>query len=289
MRIRLLAAFQLGIALTVFVSPAAMAEEPHASRAFYNTFSDSEEMTMGRSAAVDVEKDRPILSDAELTGYLNRIGAKVAAASQRPQLDYHFKVVDSPSINAFSLPGGYVYVNRGLLDVVESEAELAGVLGHEVGHVVAFHSMNDVARQSLANRAISEVKKAGLTQDQKIQGMIDEYGGTFLLFVNKKFSREEENEADLLGLYNTVRAGWDPNGLIAFLNRLINLGADKDLRAILLRNHPLPEERVEDLKAELKLSPPAKGLTKTSTAFRAMKDRLRTLPPPPPPPPSKQE
>ena len=276
-------ALQLGIALAVSLKPAAIAEEPHASRAFYNTFTDAEEMTMGRSAAEDVEKARPLLDDAPLTDYLNLVGMKVAAASQRPQLDYHFKVVNSPSINAFSLPGGYVYVNRGLLEVVESEAELAGVLGHEIGHIVAFHSMNDVARQSWANRAISEVKKAGLTQDQKIQSMIDEYGGTFLLFVNKKFSREEENEADLLGLYNSVRGGWDPNGLIVFLSRLINLGADKNLYAVLLRNHPLPEERVEDLKAELKLSPPAKGLSKTSSSFRAMKDRLRTLPPPPPP------
>lgn len=238
---------------------------------------------MGRSAAEDVEKTRPPLADAELTDYLNQVGRAVAAKSQRPQLEFHFQVVNSPSINAFSLPGGYVYVNRGLLEVVESEAELAGVLSHEVGHVVAFHSMNDVARQEWADRAISEVKKAGLTQDQQIQNMIEKYGGTAFLFVNKKFSREEENEADLLGLYNTERAGWDPNGLIIFLNRLAHAGAEKDLYAILLRNHPLPEERVADLKAELKLSPPAKGLIKNGDAFRRMKDHLRTLPPPPEP------
>jgi predicted Zn-dependent protease len=281
------AAVQLGFLLAAFAGSSALAEEPRASRAFYNSFSDAEETVMGRSAAEDVEKTRPLLVDAELTDYLNQVGQAVAAKSQRPQLEFHFQIVNSPSINAFSLPGGYVYVNRGLLEVVESEAELAGVLSHEVGHVVAFHSMNDVARQAWADRAISEVKKAGLTQDQQIQNMLEKYGGTALLFVNKKFSREEENEADLLGLYNTARAGWDPNGLIVFLNRLINLGANKDLYAMLLRNHPLPEERVENLNAELKLSPPAKGLKKNSSAFRTMKDRLRTLPPPPEP--SKQE
>ena len=282
-----LSAFRLAFLLAVFAGSPALAEEPKASRAFYNTFSDEEEMTMGRSAAVDAEKARPILNDTEVTDYLNQVGQKVAAASQRPQLDYHFQIVNSPSINAFSLPGGYVYVNRGLLEVVESEAELAGVLSHEVGHVVAFHSMNDVARRWWADRALHEAKKAGLTQDQKIQSMVEEYGGTFLLFVNKKFSREEENEADLLGLYNTARAGWDANGLIVFLNRLIQVGAGQDLYKMLLRNHPLPQDRVGLLKDELKLMPPAKTAKKNSTEFRTMKDRLRTLPPPPLP--SKQE
>jgi len=278
-----LSAFRLAFFLVAIAGSPALAEEPRASRAFYNTFSDAEEMTMGRSAAEDVEKTRPVLADAELTDDLNQVGQKMASASQRPQLEFQFQIVDSPSINAFSLPGGYVYVNRGLLEVVESEAELAGVLGHEVGHIVAFHSMNDVARQSWADRALSEAKKAGLTQDQQIQNLLEKYGGTALLFVNKKFSREEENEADLLGLYNTSRAGWDPNGLILFLNRLAHAGAGQDLYKMLLRNHPLPEDRVENLNSELKLSPPAKGLKKSSSAFRMMKDRLRMLPPPPPP------
>ncbi len=273
--------------LVALAASLALAEEPRASRAFYNSFTDEEEMTMGRSAAVDAEKARPILNDPASTDYLNQVGQKVAAVSQRPQLEYHFKIVDSPSINAFSLPGGYVYVNRGLLEVVESEAELAGVLGHEVGHVVAFHSMNDVARRWWADRALNEAKKAGLTQDQKIQGMVEEYGGTFLLFVNKKFSREEEDEADLLGLYNTSRAGYDANGLIVFLNRLIQVGAGQDLYRMLLRNHPLPEDRVGLLKDELKLMPAARNAKKNSTDFRTMMDRLRTLPPSPPP--SKQE
>jgi predicted Zn-dependent protease len=268
---------------TGLAAAAALAEEPKASRAFYNSFSDEEEMTMGRSAAADVEKDRPMLGDAGVDDYLDQVGQKMAAASQRPQLRYHFKAVNSPSINAFSLPGGYVYVNRGLLEVIESEAELAGVLGHEIGHVVAFHSMNDVARRALADRALNEVKKAGLTQDQKIQGMLDEYGGTFLLFVNKKFSREEEDEADLLGLYNAARGGWDPNGLIIFLSRLIQPGGSRDLYAMLMRNHPAAAGRVDDLKAEMTTLPPAKSAKKNSAAFRAMQERLRSLPPPPPP------
>jgi predicted Zn-dependent protease len=277
------------LTLALLAAPAAFAlEEPQASKALYNSFSDEEEMAMGRNAAQDVEKSQPILRDAALTEYVNRIGQKVASTSQRKGLQYHFKIVDSPSVNAFSLPGGYVYVNRALLEFVETESELAAVLGHEVGHVVAYHSMNDVARRWLVDRVMYEGQKAGLLNDQQIHDMIKEYGGTALLFVDRKFSREEENEADLLGLYNTSRAGWDPSGLVTFLRRLIRVGADRTLYELLLRRHPLPEERVETLATELKLAPPAAGLRKTSGAFRMMKDRLSTLPPPPPPPPKSE-
>ena len=276
------AACHFAVLLGVIGLAAAFAEEPRGSRAIYNTFTDAEEMAMGRTAAEDVDKTTPILADPEMTGYLDRVGQQVAAASQRKDLEYHFKIVNSPTVNAFSLPGGYIYVNRALLEIVESESELAGVLGHEVGHIVGFHSMNDVARRWLVDRVMYEGRKAGLVKDQEIQNMIEHYGGTALLFVNRKFSREEENEADLLGIYNSERAGWDPNGLIAFLNRLTGAGSRQDLYQQLLRNHPLPEERVQNLKGELKLSPPAQGLKKTSVAFRMMKDRLRTLPPPPP-------
>jgi predicted Zn-dependent protease len=262
----------------------AWAEEPVPSKALYNTFSDEEEMSMGRQAADEVEKKYKLLNDPEIESYAQEIGQRIAETSRRPKLDYHFKVVDSPSVNAFSLPGGYVYIDRGLLDFVGSESELAGVIGHEVGHVVAYHSMNDVARRWIVDRLVYEGQKAGLMNDQQIHDMLQQYGGAALLFVNRKFNREEENEADLLGLYNTERAGWDPRGLVTFLNRLTAFGADRDIVKLLLRRHPLPEERVETLSNELKLHPPRPGLTRSGAAFRRLKERLKRLPPSPPPP-----
>jgi predicted Zn-dependent protease len=279
----LLLAFLLA-ALTGLVGRAAWAEEPVPSKALYNTFSDEEEMSMGRQAAEDVEKKYKILDDKTIESYVQDVGRRVAEASRRPKLDYHFKVVDSPSVNAFSLPGGYVYVDRGLLDFVSNESELAAVIAHEVGHVAAYHSMNDVARRWLVDRLVYEGQKAGLLNDQQIHDMLQQYGGAALLFVNRKFNREEENEADLLGLYNTERAGWDPEGLVAFLNRLTEFGADRDIVKLLLRRHPLPEERVELLKTELKQHPPPVGLKRNSSAFRAVRERLKSLPPPPPSP-----
>lgn len=260
------------------------AEEPEPSKPLYNTFSDEEEMAMGRQAAEEAEKKYPLLREASVENYLADLGRQLAQASRRPRLEFHFRVMDTPVVNAFSLPSGYVYVHRGLFEFVETESELIGVLAHEVGHVVAYHSMNDVARRWMVDRLVYEGKKAGLLTDQQTLDVLNQYGGPILLFVDRKFSREEEDEADLLGLYNAERAGWDPNGLIAFLRRIGEQSITPGFAESLLRRHPLPAERVDVLRVELEQHPPARRLTKDTSKFKAAKARLQSLPPPPQPP-----
>ena len=148
--------------------------------------------------------------------------------------------MNTDSVNAFSLPGGYIYVHRGILDFVLNESELAGVLAHEVGHVVAYHSMNDLARRALVDRVIYAGKKAGLLNDQQVTDMMARYGGPILLFVDRKFNREEESEADMFGFYNAIRAGYDPQGLISTLGRLSKFTGNPTLVESLLMNHPTP-------------------------------------------------
>jgi predicted Zn-dependent protease len=259
------------------------AEEPTPSRAFYNTFTDEEEMAMGRKAAADTDKQMPILEEPLLTAYVNHLGQKIAAESRRPQIQYSFQIVNTDVVNAFSLPGGFVYVNRGLLGFVNNESELAGVLAHEIGHVVAYHSMNDVARRTLVDQGMYQLQKAGIVNDQQMVDMVQRYGGTMLLFVDRKFSREEESEADMLGMYNAIRAGYDPQGLVNFLARLSQFTGNPSLVEGLLMNHPLPGERVKTLRLELKEHPAPAGLIKDSAAFRAAKLQLKILPPAPPP------
>jgi len=259
------------------------AVEPTPTRAIYNTFSDEEEMAMGRQAAEQTEKQMVILNSPLLTAYVNNLGQKVAQASRRPQIQYSFKIVNGDSVNAFSLPGGYVYVYRGLLDFVANESELAGVLAHEVGHIVAYHSMNDVARRYWVDQGMYQLKKAGALDNQQMVDLVNKYGGPILLFADRKFSREEESEADMLGMYNAIRAKYDPEGLISSLARLAKYTGNPTLVESLLMNHPLPGERAAVLQTELKLNPPPEGLSKDSLAFKALKLRLKALPPPPPP------
>ncbi len=269
--------------LLVLASLPLRAEEPTPSKAVYNTFNDEEEMAMGRKAAEETDKQMVLLDSTLLTAYLNHLGQKVAQASRRPQLQYNFKIVNTQTVNAFSLPGGFVYVHRGLLDFATNESELAGVLAHEVGHIVAYHSMNDVARRYWIDQGMYQLKKAGMLDNQQMVDMLQKYGGPMLLFVDRKFSREEESEADMLGMYNAIRAGYDPQGLISFLDRLSNFTGNPTLVESLLMNHPLPGERVTALRAELKQHPAPPGLEKDSLEFRAAKVALKALPPPPPP------
>jgi predicted Zn-dependent protease len=272
------------ILLAVLAGLPLRAEEPTPARAFYNTFSDDEEMAMGRKAAEETEKQLPILIEPLLTAYVNHLGQKMAKESRRSEIQYSFKIVNTDAVNAFSLPGGFIYVNRGLLDFVNNESELAGVLAHEIGHVVAYHSMNDVARRALVDQGIYQLQKAGLVNDQQMADMMKRYGGPMLLFVDRKFSREEESEADMLGMYNAIRAGYDPQGLIGFLARLSQFIGNPSLVEGLLMNHPLPGERVKALRAELQEHPAPRGLTKDSLGFKAAKLQLKALPAPPPPP-----
>ena len=272
------------VLLAVLAGLPLRAEEPTPARAFYNTFSDDEEMAMGRKAAEETDKQLPILVEPLLTAYVNHLGQKVAKESRRSEIQYSFKIVNTDAVNAFSLPGGFVYVNRGLLDYVNNESELAGVLAHEIGHVVAYHSMNDVARRALVDQGIYQLQKAGLVNDQQMADMMKRYGGPMLLFVDRKFSREEESEADMLGLYNAIRAGYDPQGLIGFLARLSQFIGNPSLVEGLLMNHPLPGERVKALRAELQEHPAPRGLEKDSIGFKAAKLQLKALPAPPPPP-----
>jgi len=258
------------------------AEEPTPTRAIYNTFTDEEEIAMGRQAAEQTDKQMPILNSPLLTAYLNTLGQKLAKASRRPQIEYSFRIVNTDSVNSFSLPAGYVYINRGLLDFVANESELAGVMAHEIGHVAAYHSMNDVARRYWIDQGMYQLKKAGMLDNQEMVDMLQKYGGPILLFADRKFSREEESQADLLGMYNAIRAGYDPHGLVSALARLSKFTGNPTLVEGLLMNHPLPGERAAALRAELQQNPPPKGLETDSVAFRAAKAYLKSLPPPPP-------
>src|SRR5579864_24797 len=151
------------------------ADEPTPAKAFYNTFNDQEEMEMGRKAAEETDKQMMLLDAPELTAYVNEVGSKVAQASRRPEIQYSFKIVNTDTVNAFSLPGGFIYVHRGLLDFVVSESELAGVLAHEVGHVVAYHSMNDVARRYWVDQGMYQLKKAGMLDNQQMVDMLQKF------------------------------------------------------------------------------------------------------------------
>ena len=244
--------------------------------------SEQEEIEVGRQATTEIEKDLTLLSDEVVTSYVSELGRALASASERAALEYTFKVVDSSEINAFALPGGFVYLNRGLIEAADNEAEVAGVLGHEIGHVVARHGAEQVQRASYANLGLSVLGSilGGGTRGQ-IANIAAEMAASGVFM---KFGRDAEREADRLGAANVAAAGLDPNGMITFFEKL---GALRDGQSNVVErffaSHPQPAERVENIQ-DLVLTLRRTGdFSSTSRRFDEVKARLDDLPRPPGP------
>ena len=173
-----------------------------------------------------------------INNYVDRIGQELAKQSDRPDLPYTFQVVEDDSINAFATMGGYVYVNTGLIKKADNEAELASVIGHEIGHIEGRHSLEQMKERAISQGLLSA---AGLDRSQAVQIGVE-------LAVNRSNSRSDELEADQFGLENLTEAGYAPSGMIGFMNKLLEQGSSVPT---FLSTHPATSERIERLQAEI--------------------------------------
>ena len=243
------------------------------------SMSQEQEVELGREAAALIEEDLVLLDDAEVVAYINRLGQELVAGSGRPDLTYTFAVVDAEEVNAFALPGGFIYVHRGLIEAADNESELAGVLGHEIGHVVARHGVDQLQRAQLVNLGLGALGALlGDRRGASVGNMAAELvaNGTFM-----KFSRDAEREADQLGARNVASVGAAPAGMLTFFEKLDRLRA-QDPNAVerFFASHPSPAERIDNLSGLVAtLSASATLETDTST-FRAVRARLAALPRP---------
>ncbi len=213
-----------------------------------NLISESQEIAMGQQADSQVVASVGLYPNNDLQRYVQDLGAKIAKTSERPNLPWTFRVVDDPSVNAFALPGGFIYVTRGLMTYVENEAELAGVVGHEIGHVTAQHSVHTMSSQ--------ELTQLGVTAGMMIKPELQRYGqlvntGLGLLYL--KYSRDDESQADHLGLRYMLREGSDPRQLIQVFEMLSRVSASSGGGSlpVWLETHPSPENRSENIQKEL--------------------------------------
>jgi predicted Zn-dependent protease len=209
-----------------------------------NLTSEAQEISMGQQADQEISASLGLYPDEPLQQYIQQLGSKLAATSERPNLPWTFRVVDDPTVNAFALPGGYIYVTRGILAHLNNEAELAGVLGHEIGHVTAQHSVHRMATQQLAQLGLG----VGMILKPELQRYADIAGvGLGLLFL--KFSRDDENQADELGVRYMTRAGNDPHQLSSVMTMLdgISQGDGGGRIPEWLATHPSPHNRREHI------------------------------------------
>ncbi len=207
--------------------------------------SRSEEMAIGQRTDAEITSSYGLYPDARLNQYISDLGKKLAAVSHQPDLDFKFKVLDSPVVNAFAVPGGYIYLTRGILAYLNDEAELAGVIGHEIGHVTARHSAQLYSKAQVAQ--IGLALGAALSRTfQKFAGLAE--AGLTIMFLS--FSRENERQADDLGVLYASRAGYDGSrmaNMFVTLQRL-NPVSGRDGLPSWLSTHPDPPDRIEAIK-----------------------------------------
>ncbi len=246
--------------------------------------SQQQEVQMGAEYAAQVEQQLPIVQDAEINRYINVLGDSIAMLADDRDLDWRFRVVDSREVNAFAIPGGFIYVNRGLIERTTNMAQLAGVLGHEIGHVTKRHSIDQMNKAQGANIGITLAcvltsvcnNQAGATAIQ---------AGAGALFA--KFSRDDEAESDQEAIKGVIRAGIHPNGIPQMFEILLaERNGERGGVDAWFSTHPLEEDRIAETRAAIAKIDPAilNQLRMDSPNYQAFKRRVQSLPPSPTPP-----
>lgn len=242
--------FTSGLAAAVLI--AGCARNPATGKNELMLVSESQEIQMGTEYDKEVVASIGLYPDPALQTYIQNLGTRLAATSERTKLPWTFRVVDDPAVNAFAVPGGYIYVTRGILAHLNSEAELAGVVGHEIGHVTARHTASQMSKQQLAG--------LGLVIGSIASSTVERYAGIAgqalsILFL--KFSRDDENQADELGLRYMGRANYDPRQMAPIFNMLSRVGASSGGGRLpeWLSTHPDPGNRLQHINTMISRLP----------------------------------
>ena len=235
-----------------------------------NIFTYEEELQFGREFVAQHEKQVKLYRDPVVTRYINDLGQTLVRYSKRNNIPYTFKVVETRGINAYAVPGGFIYVHLDLIRATKSEAELAAVIGHEIGHIVGQHSMKrltqvysvELLKQLILDKDSGEFKK--LIADILAAGLIFRY------------SRDHERESDFYGVQNIYDAGISPEGAATFFETLRTV-QKREPSALekFLSTHPVPTERVVNVRNQITGLPPKRGLRTNSARFRQIKRRIQ--------------
>jgi predicted Zn-dependent protease len=246
------------------------ATNPATGQREFSLMSEAQEIQLGQEMDPQVKQEMGVYNDAELQRYVSDVGMRLARASERPNLPWSFTVVDEPAVNAFALPGGKIYLTRGILAFLHDETQLAGVLGHEIGHVTARHSAQQYTKATSAGVGLA-LLGIFVPEAQPYQGIAEQALGMLFL----KYGRDDELQADRLGVQYTGKTGWNPAGVAGMLRTLARLDeANGSRRGVpnWLSTHPAPADRVAQVQRFIEEHPSVVG---TSGANRGSNDLSR--------------
>ena len=251
------ARFLLPVTLTALaLTSTGCATNPATGKTQLSLYSEAQEIEMGRSSDPQIVSQYGLVPDEDLRTYVAGVGARLAAESERPDLPWTFRVLNDPVVNAFALPGGYIYVTRGILAHMGSEAELAAVLGHEIGHVTARHGVNRLSKAQLAQIGLGVGMVAA---SPEMRGLLGELGSAGMQLLFLKYSRDDERQADDLGFRYADLEGYPPGGFVDVFRTLAStsrLASGGERLPNYLATHPNPEERMQTAQQRIGSLPP---------------------------------
>ncbi len=267
------------VALTaaMVLAPAAQADRTKLKPG-WNLYSPQQDVELGKGASAEAEKQLQLLNDARVDRYISALGKQLVSKAPGEAYPYQFKVVNDMTINAFALPGGFIYVHRGIIETADNEAQLAGVIGHEIGHVALRHGTNQASKATLAQGLLA---LGGAAAGSGVGGALAQMGGSlFASGVLLKYGRDAERQSDLIGTQILYDLNYDPRAMAQFFEKLE--GESKGKRPPeLLSSHPNPGNRMKGVLGEIdKIGPFPKNPKTDSAEFRSIKAYVRTLPVP---------
>lgn len=235
-----------------------------------NFYSLDKEIAMGRQMAQELEARSQMLQDTVIVDYINELGQRLARRSDIKE-PLTIKVVDSDEVNAFALPGGYFYVNTGLILAAQSEAELAAVMAHEIAHIAARHATKNMTKVQIWNLASIPMMFLGGPVGMAVR----EVSSLAMPMGINKFSRDAEREADLLGIEYQYAAGYDPNAFVDFFER-IKTGKKPNAVAQAFSSHPMNQDRIRRAQKTIQtMLPPREDYVEDTSQFQAVQQRLQ--------------
>ena len=238
-----------------------------------NLLTLEQEVELGRQASREVERSVRLYRDPLVRAYVDSLGQALVRASRLSQFRYYFKVVDAPEVNAFALPGGFVYVNLGLIKAAETESELVGVIGHEIGHVEEHHGARQITRQYGLAVVVDFIAGGGdPSLRRKIVAQLAGFGAGLAVL---KYGRLAERESDEFAVHCLVKAGVDPEGIARFFETLLKLHKSEPKGVkVLFATHPPTQSRIDFVRSEIAKLPNTAGLKKTSARFEQIRARV---------------
>jgi predicted Zn-dependent protease len=245
--------------------------------------SQQQEVELGQQESAQIQQQLPLVQDAVINQYVSALGNQIASKTSRADLQWQFYVVNTDVVNAFALPGGIVYVNRGVLERADRMDELAGVMAHEIEHVVRRHSVKQMEQMQGANVGVAlACSLTNVCNNQAAAAAIN-VGGTAIF---AKFSRTDEVQADEGGFRNVINAGINPEGMLSFFQKLLaeeQQSGSSGAASSWFSDHPGTQDRIQDIQNMLSQVPASQrqSLTKDTQAFQQMKRRVMSLPPAP--------